>query len=245
MLEYIEPRHQIPLACSALGAYHNTTSTLLPAYLHAASGRRLQIRAGKLRVLSRQRPWWIDEQGKATPYIRLTAFSTVQRLRYIPFNVYQGYCETEQAFFITNSYGVPTTCPNDPSHVINKDAVYLRTQGHDIEPVFLILQLNCQVKVTGKVPYTLPMKGPLIDIISTTTGTFATNTDGIVYYMRTIPDLFVPSGLHDGFQFAEIVVSDGANGIFTAGITFDNKLMVRGQYRKRYYPIFYEVPWPE
>jgi hypothetical protein len=242
MLEYIEPRHLIPLACQVLAIYHNTTEDLLPAFLHAASGRRLQLQRGKLQFLSRQRSCWIDENGKAKPYVRRSAFSIIQRVRY-PIFTYTGYCITEGCYYTCFAYDTPTTCPNDPKHLLGGAPTCI--DAEDITPSLLTLQPTCEAKVIGKVPYTLHLTHPVIDIISTAVRLFVIDVNGRVHYARNAATPFSPSVLHGNIKFVEVVAEEGCEGIFTAGITFDNKLMVRGSYRNRYYPIFCEVSWPE
>jgi hypothetical protein len=82
MLEYLEPRALLPVATlypAALTAYWNTTLELLPAYLSAASSRRLLVERGELFTLSRCQREWVSESGKRRPYYPRTAFQVPRR----------------------------------------------------------------------------------------------------------------------------------------------------------------------
>ena len=245
MLEYLTPRQHLPLTCESLATYHDTTEVLLPSYLHAASGRRLRLHRGKLQVLSHQRPCWVDEKGKLSPYISISAFSTNQRLRYVPVKAYHGFCKTEGRSFICHSYTTPTACPQDPTHILHGPVTPVKYQAHDITPTFLTLLPNGEAVISGTASYTLPVKGPLIDVISSALGVCAIRATGEVYFARTVMSAFEPSSLHDGVKLVEVVFYESDEGIFTAGVTFDGKLMVRGRYRGVLYSTFSEVPWPE
>jgi len=112
MLEYLEPRSQVPLADDDIALYHNTTLDLLPIYLQASSIRRLHVERRELFVLSRKGKKWISSSGRVSPVCNMRTLFQVPLVQVgTQWNIYlftvNSKCQVENSTTDKVSFATP------------------------------------------------------------------------------------------------------------------------------------------